>query len=168
MRGVFPPPQLTETAHAAARRLVERGETLAVCESSAGGLISASLLSFPGASAFYLGGTVIYTLAGTKAQFDGGSIPFPEKPRSASEGWATYLATAVGDRLGAGWALAETGASGPRGNPYGDPAGHTWVACLGPGGVTATRNLLTGSDDRGANMVAFAAAALSLLLEQLA
>ena len=43
--------------------LKERKQTVAVAESSAGGLISATLLAVPGASAYFLGGGVIYTQA---------------------------------------------------------------------------------------------------------
>jgi len=62
--------------------------------------------------------------------------------------------------------LAVPGASGPTGNSYGDPAGHTCVAVVGPKGKIA-RTLRTGSNDRVANMRAFAAEALKLLDEQL-
>ncbi|MDB5457748.1 MAG: CinA domain protein, partial [Caulobacter sp.] len=40
--------KLSETAHAVAERLIARGETVAVAESSAGGLISSALLAVPG------------------------------------------------------------------------------------------------------------------------
>ena len=58
-------------------------------------------------------------------------------------------------------------AAGPSGNRYGDPAGHTWVAVAGPDGYLRAEHLLTGSDDREANMEAFAAAALNALLASL-
>lgn len=155
------PTRLTEPAHAVAALLVERGETLAVCESSAGGLISAALLSYPGASRFYRGGTVIYTLAGATVQLAGSSVARPEPLRGACEPFARYLATAAADLLDADWAISETGATGPRGNSYGDPAGHAWVAVAGPS--SATEHVLTGAADREQNMIAFAAAALDLL-----
>ena len=65
------------------------------------------------------------------------------------------------ENLGATWGLSETGAAGPTGNPYGDAAGHTCVAVSGPTEMVFT--LETGSDDRAANMAAFARAALELL-----
>jgi nicotinamide mononucleotide (NMN) deamidase PncC len=86
--------------------------------------------------------------------------------RSSSEPWALLAAELVREQLGTTWGLAETGASGPTGNSYGDPAGHTCVAVVGPKGKTA-RTLRTGSSDRVANMRAFAAEALKLLDEQL-
>ena len=61
--------------------------------------------------------------------------------------------------------IGEAGAAGPA-NPYGDPAGHSWLAIAGA--RTATRNVLTGLDDREDNMVAFTAAALQLFAEVLA
>jgi nicotinamide mononucleotide (NMN) deamidase PncC len=65
--------------------------------------------------------------------------------------------------MGTTWGIGEGGAAGPA-NPYGDPAGHAWLAVAGPDGVR-TRHLLTGEDDRPSNMVAFTAAALALLTE---
>ncbi len=157
-------PELTERAERIAVVLRERGETIAIAEGSAGGLISASLLSVAGASAYYLGGAVVYTGAANRA-FMSGAIETPPGMRGATEVFATYLAQSVAIRLGATWGLAEAGAAGPP-NPYGDPAGHCWVAVAGPNG--ATRHVLTGIDDRRANMVAFAAASLDLLAETLA
>ena len=43
--------------------LKARCETIAISESSAGGLVSAALLTLPGASAYFLGGVVVYTRA---------------------------------------------------------------------------------------------------------
>jgi PncC family amidohydrolase len=160
------PTSLTEPARAIAALLIERGQTVTVCESSAGGLISAALLHVAGASAYYLGGTVIYTLAGTRLQL-AGEVPFPEGVKGASEGWARFLAEASRVKLGADWSVSETGASGPSGNPYGRPAGHAWVGVAGPDGTVEAEHVLTGQDDRVANMEAFAAAALGLLRRHL-
>jgi nicotinamide-nucleotide amidase len=154
--------QLIALAEGAARKLVERRETIAVAESSAGGLISASLLSIPGASAYYVGGTVTYTRIANKALF-AGVVDVPSGLRGETEEFASYLAHAAAARLETSWAIGESGAAGPSGSPYGDPAGHVWVAVSGA--VDSTRHLLTGSTDRSANMVAFAAAALGLLDE---
>lgn len=129
-----------------------------MAEGSAGGLVSAALLSVPGASAYYLGGTVIYTAAAYRAWMQG-AVDAPPGMRGATEAFADHLARASSMRLDATWGLGEAGAAGPA-NPYGDPAGHCWAAVVGP--VEATRHVLTGLDDREANMVAFAAAALEL------
>lgn len=146
-------------------RLASRGETVAVAEGSCGGLVSAALLARPGASAYYVGGAVIYTPRAT-AGFVAGEIEAPPGMRGATEGFASYLAESVASRLGTTWGIGEGGASGPSGNPYGDPAGHAWVAVHGP--ARATRHVLTGDDDRARNMVAFATAALTLLCVSLA
>jgi len=143
--------------------LKARRETVAVAESSAGGLISAALLAMPGASAYFLGGAVVYTY-GSRAVF----LDVPEAAlaglRPATEPYALLLARAVRQRLGATWGLAETGATGPTGNRYGDPAGHACLAVAGPAQRAIT--LETGQADRLANMRAFAAAALDLLGQQ--
>jgi len=143
-----------------AQALKQRGEKVAVAESSSGGLVSAALLGVPGASAYYLGGAVVYT---PKARVMLMDIPREalEGMRSASEPYALLLARTARERFGADWGVSETGAAGPTGNPYGDAAGHTCVAVSGPREGALT--IETGSADRGANMQAFAAAALDLL-----
>ena len=143
-------------------RLAERGDTIAVAEGSCGGLVSAALLARPGASAYYLGGAVIYTPQATRGLL-AGEIETPPGLRGATEPFAAYLAESLARRLDATWGIGEGGATGPSGNPYGDPAGHVWVAVHGP--ATATRHRLTGDDDRGRNMVAFATTALELLAD---
>jgi nicotinamide-nucleotide amidase len=170
---------LTERAGQAARLLRARGGSVGVAEGSCGGLISAALLSVPGASDYYAGGTVIYTLAAARA-FLAGPVDVPPGMRGATEAFASYLARSVAAKLEVDWGIGEGGAAGPAGNGYGDPAGHAWLAVSGPaaaeapgggGDVTAggivTRHLLTGSSDREANMVAFATVALELLVSAL-
>jgi len=151
-------------AAAIAARLKARGETLAVAESSAGGLISAALLAVPGASAYFLGGAVVYTRQARR-----GLLAISDEAmsgiRSASEPYAVLLARTVRERMGASWGLAETGATGPSGNRYGDPAGHACVAVDGP--TRRVLTLATGSADREANMQTFTQRALATLLEEL-
>ena len=140
--------------------LKARKQTLAVAESSAGGLINAALVAAPGASAYYLGGCVIYTGAGRSALL-GLTVQDMAGIRSASEPFARLLAQRVRERLGATWGLSETGASGPTGNRYGDPPGHACIAVSGPIEVVIT--VATGGADREATMRAFAHAAVELL-----
>jgi nicotinamide-nucleotide amidase len=156
--------KLEELAARVAAKLVARRETIAVSESSSGGLISAALLAVPGASAYYIGGAVVYTARARAALVDIERADV-EGMRSASEPYAQLLAGRTRELLRAKWAIAETGASGPTGNPYGDAAGHTVVAVSGP--VNLVRTIETGSADRRANMDAFAIAALELLDEAL-
>lgn len=155
---------LTELGRAAGELLKQRGQSLAVAESSAGGLINAALVAVPGASAYYLGGTVIYTAAGRTALL-GIEAQDMAGMRSASEPFARLMARRVREKVGATWGLAETGASGPSGNRYGDAPGHACVAVSGP--VEAAITIETGSADREANMWAFARQAIALLHAQL-
>jgi PncC family amidohydrolase len=155
--------KISQSAQLVGRRLRDRGETVAVAEGSAGGLISAALLSIPGASAYYLGGTVIYTAAASRAWM-AGEVEVPPDMRGATETFARYLAASTRLKVDATWGLGEAGAAGPA-NPYGDPAGHSWLAVDGPS--SATRNVLTGLDDRSENMLAFTAAGLELFIEVL-
>src|SRR5437868_12862102 len=145
--------------------LKARGETVAVAESSSGGLISAALLGVPGASAYYLGGAVVYTGKARMVLMD-----LPREAvagmRSASEPYALLLARTAREKFGATWGVSETGAAGPTGNPYGDAAGHSCMAISGLSEKALT--LETGSSDRVTNMRAFALAALQLLSESLA
>lgn len=152
---------LSQIAERLAERLKASEQSVAVAESSAGGLISAALLAVPGASAYFLGGAVVYTGRARMRLLD---IPREAVAgmRSSSEPYALLLARTVRERFDATWGLSETGAAGPTGNPYGDAAGHTCVAVSGPFEHVLT--LETGQADRAANMVAFAAAALDLLI----
>jgi len=167
-RETSPPAPFDPALHALAQRagalLRARRETVAVAEGAAGGLVSAALLSVAGASAFFLGGAVVYTTAAARA-FVAGAVPAPPDLRGASEPFALYLARSAAVKLGATWGIGEGGAAGPTGNRYGDPPGHAWVAVAG--GAEATRRLFTSDDDRIANMAAFARAALELLVEKL-
>ena len=152
--------ELTTMASALGALLKERKETVAVAESSAGGLISAALLAVPGASAYFLGGGVIYTQAARRAL-----LRVPDEAvksiRSSTEAYALLKARTIRELLGATWGLAETGASGPTGNRYGDAAGHACIAVAGP--VQRAITLETRHGDREKNMWAFATAALELL-----
>ena len=148
-----------------AARLVARGDTVAVSESSTGGLISAALLSIPGASAYFLGGGVIYTQAARRRL-----LAIPDDAvrgiRSSTEAAALLNARTIRERLGTTWGLGETGAAGPTGNRYGDAAGHSCIAVTGP--LERSRTIETGRADREANMWIFTRAAFALLDECLA
>ena len=151
---------LTALGAAVAELLKRRSETLAVAESCAGGLINAALVAVPGASAYYLGGCIIYTAA-SRSGLLGITTEQMAGMRSASEPYAQLIARRVREKLGATWGLCETGAAGPSGNRYGDAAGHACIAVSGP--VEAVITLETRSADREANMWTFARRALELL-----
>jgi PncC family amidohydrolase len=144
--------------------LKRRGETIGVAESSAGGLISAALLATPGASAFFVGGGVIYTRA-SRAALLGITDADMDGIRASSEPYALLLARSVRAKLDTTWGLAETGATGPTGNRYGDAAGHACIAIAGPREEVMTLETATG--DRIGNMRAFARTALELLEKSL-
>ena len=145
-----------------ASRLIEHRETIAVAESSTGGLIAAALLAIPGASAYFVGGAVVYTKV-ARATLLGISDADMQGLRPATEAYSLLVARRVRERHGATWGLGETGASGPSGNRYGDAAGHSCIAVAGP--IERAVTLETGSADRRANMDAFAKRALELLYE---
>jgi PncC family amidohydrolase len=149
-------------AEAVGALLKARSETIAVSESSTGGLIAAALLAVPGASGYFVGGGVIYTHRAREALLE---VRLADQPgvRASTEPYALLCAAAVRERLGATWGLGETGAAGPSGNRYGDPAGHCCIAVTGP--RTRVITLGTGQADREANMWRFARAALALLEE---
>ena len=156
--------ELIGIAEKIAVKLIERKQTIAIAESSTGGLISAALLSVPGASAYFLGGGVVYTRDARRILMDI-SDEAMKGLRSASEPYAKLLANQVRQRFATDWGLSETGATGPTGNRYGDAAGHSCMAVAGP--QQAVFTLETGAADRQANMQKFAATALGLLLENL-
>jgi PncC family amidohydrolase len=151
---------LVPLAETIAARLKARRETIAIAESSTGGLIAAALLALPGASAYFLGGAVAYTRQ-AKISLLGLDETALTKFRPATEPHALLLAHGAMARFGASWGVGETGATGPTGNRYGDPAGHTCLAVAGA--IERAITLETGTAERLANMHAFAAAALRLL-----
>ncbi len=152
---------LYELAEPVGSLLKARGETVAVSESACGGLISAALLSVAGSSAYFLGGATVYTRTSRRMLLRFGEAEVVM--RGASEEYVTLCARTIRDLMRADWSLAESGAAGPSGNRYGDPAGH--VALAVSGRVSGSRIVTTGSADREANMWAFAAAALTFLKE---
>lgn len=154
------PGSLTTLGAIVGELLKTRKESVAVSESSAGGLINAALVAVPGASAYYLGGAVVYTAKGRIALLGLGKEDVTGM-RSASEPYAKLLAQRVRANLGTTWGLSETGASGPDGNRYGDAPGHACIAVSGP--LEAVITVDTGSADREANMWQFARRALELL-----
>ena len=155
-------PTLASMAEAVGALLKARSDTIAVSESSTGGLIAATLLVVPGASAYFIGGGVIYTHQAREALLGVRLEDYPGM-RASTEPYALLCATAIGERLSVTWSLGETGAAGPSGNRYGDPAGHCCIAVTGP--RTRIITLETGQAEREANMWRFARAALTLLEE---
>ena len=153
-------PDLAALARPVADRLRAAHQTVAVAESSTGGLISAALLAVPGASAYFLGGGVVYTRDARRVLLDV-TDDAVAGIRSSSEAYALVKARRIRELLGTTWGLAETGAAGPTGNRYGDAAGHSCLAVTGP--IERALTVETARADREANMWAFTRAALDLL-----
>ena len=153
-------PDLSSMAASVGALLKESDQTLAVSESSCGGLLSACLVAIPGASAYYRGGAVVYTRFAQR-----GLLQVPDSAmtgiRASSEPYALLNARTGRESLDTTWALSETGASGPTGNSYGDSAGHACFAVTGP--VERAITMETGDANREANMWVFAKAAFDLL-----
>jgi PncC family amidohydrolase len=153
---------LLPLAEKIAERLIAGKQTIAIAESSTGGLVAAALLAVPGASAYFVGGAVVYTKASRAALLGIGDAEM-QGMRPATEQYSLLIARRVRERHGATWGFGETGAAGPSGNRYGDAAGHTCMAIAGP--IERAITLQTGSADRLANMDMFTERALALLVE---
>ncbi|HEV8467586.1 MAG TPA: CinA family protein [Pseudolabrys sp.] len=153
---------LLPLAEKIAERLIAGKQTIAIAESSTGGLVAAALLAVPGASAYFVGGAVVYTKASRAALLGIGDAEM-QGMRPATEQYSLLIARRVRERHGATWGFGETGAAGPSGNRYGDPAGHTCMAIAGP--IERAITLQTGSADRLANMDMFTERALAFLVE---
>ena len=155
-------PDLSSAAEPVGQLLRDRGDTIAVSESSCGGLLNAALVAIPGASAYYVGGAVVYTHTSRKGLLNIADEAM-EGMRASTEAYAVLKAGAVRELLGTTWGLGETGASGPTGNRYGDSAGHACIAVSGP--VERVITVETGDSDRERNMWVFLESALALLEE---
>lgn len=156
---------LLPLAEKAAAVLRANKHHIAIAESSTGGLISSALLALPGASDYFLGGAVVYTVK-SRLVFLGLGESDLIGMRPSTEAYALLAARRVRERFGADWAIGETGATGPTGNRYGDAPGHSCIAVVGATERAIT--IETRQSDRIANMRAFATAALTLLAETLA
>lgn len=158
--------ELVTIAEQISVELTRRKQTIAVAESSAGGLISAALLAVPGASAYFLGSAVVYTRDARRILMDISDDEMrANRFRSSSEPYAELLAQRIRERFDCVWGLSETGAAGPGGNRYGDDAGHSCCAISGP--MQAVMTLETGKSDRLGNMHVFAGTAMTFLLNHL-
>jgi len=147
-----------------AHLLRERKETISVAESSIGGLLSASLLAIPGASDYFIGGAVIYTMR-ARRRLLGLTKEILASQEPLTEQYVTLLADATRTQLKSDWAIAELGATGPAGTPYGHPPGICVLAVTGPN--TLSRYFETKSNNRKQNMEIFLTEALNLLHEAL-
>ena len=149
---------LVRAAEGLAGLLRKANQKIAVSESASGGLINAALVGVDGASDFYVGGMIVYTSVGRKILSH--DQPIPRGMKGATELFARYQAERASEIYETTWGIGETGATGPQGNPYGDPPGHGWVACVGP--VRKVQKLSIPDNLRVVNMHKFALAAIEL------
>jgi nicotinamide-nucleotide amidase len=152
-----------------AEKLKARKETVSVGESSTAGLISAALLGVAGASAYFIGGAVVYTRVSRTELLRVSEEEFAAMKdiTPSTEPYALLFARKIKERLGTNWAIGETGTAGPTGSRYGHAAGHSCIAVIGPNGERA-KTIETASGDRLNNMRTFSMAALELLETALA
>jgi nicotinamide-nucleotide amidase len=148
-----------------AAKLKARNETISIAESSTAGMISAALLAIAGASAYFMGGAVVYTrqsrsalLAVTDQELTGIT--------PSTEPYALLFARKIRGKLATTWSVGETGTAGPTGSRYGHAAGHSCIAVIGPNGERSL-TVETGKADRVDNMRTFSMAALDLLEKSL-
>jgi PncC family amidohydrolase len=153
--------ELLPQAERIAARLKARGDTISVAESSTAGLISAALLAIAGASAYYMGGGVVYTRK-SRAELLGVTEAELVGITPSTETYALLFARKIKGKLETTWSVGETGTAGPTGSRYGHDAGHSCIAVIGPGGEQSL-TVETGKADRLDNMRVFSIAALDLL-----
>jgi nicotinamide-nucleotide amidase len=152
---------LLPQAERIAAKLRARNETISIAESSTAGLLSAALLAIPGASAYFMGGGVVYTrqsrseLLGVTEQELTGITP-------STEPYALLFARKIRGKLATTWSVGETGTAGPTGSRYGHAAGHSCIAVIGPNSERSM-TVETGKADRLDNMRTFSMASLDLL-----
>tara|TARA_B100000408_G_scaffold87549_1_gene67057 strand:+ start:2907 stop:3398 length:492 start_codon:yes stop_codon:yes gene_type:complete len=154
--------KILRLANLAADLLIESNHTIGIAESSSGGLIAAHLLAIPGASRYFLGGSVIYTRVAQRNLL-GVNDEQMKGLRASTEQYASLNAKTIRELLGTTWGLSETGATGPTGNRYGDSAGHSCIGVSGP--LSRTKTLETAVEQREENMVSFTKASLAFLIE---
>ena len=148
-----------------AKILISKKETVGVAESSSGGLISALLLSFPGASQYYMGGGVLYSYAIRDSLIGMSEKDHEQYGKGTPEVISELSKRFLNKTPGITWCIGEAGAAGPLGSPYGYPAGHSVVAVSGP--ICRTKVIETGAADRVANMIQFSTEALELFYQVL-
>ncbi len=152
---------LLPQAERIAAKLKARNETISIAESSTAGMLSAALLAVPGASAYFLGGAVVYTRQ-SRAELLGVAEAELVGITPSTETYALLFARKIRGKLATAWSLGETGTAGPTGSRYGHNAGHSCIAVIGPNGERSI-TVETGNSDRVDNMRAFSIAALDLL-----
>lgn len=179
----FPPEDVSKIVQEIAEILRSRNQTLAISEAACGGLISAYIVSVPGASNFYIGGKLVYSLK-QRLKLSGWSEEEISNYMGPSQQVALKLARTAKYELGSTYVLSETGFAGPSNNLHiqnndengesdkelmddkSQSVGTVYLGLSGPNGEASTwKN--TGNVDRAKNMSEFAKLGLEFLLAQL-
>jgi nicotinamide-nucleotide amidase len=127
--------------------LARRGMTLAVAESCTGGMLAERITSVPGASAYFMGGFLVYTYA-AKISLLGIDPALLESERAASESVARAMAEAARRKTGASLALSVTGVAGPSQGEEKEPVGAVFIGVADESGGCARRFQFAGDRDR--------------------
>ncbi|KAG9237377.1 hypothetical protein BJ875DRAFT_502773 [Amylocarpus encephaloides] len=161
----FPPMKVRAVVAEVMAMLREKGESVCVAETAAGGIISASILSTPGASKLYKGGLTLYTLE-SRVSFAGWTQEMTDAYRGPTTDIVAFLASNVRAKLGATYCICESGTAGPTGgNTPNRTPGYVALAIATEKQVFK-KDLRTGlGGDREENMIAFAQEALQFLRE---
>jgi PncC family amidohydrolase len=142
--------------------LRKREWTLAVAETTTGGLISARIVAVPGSSAYYERGVVAYSKA-SKIEMLGMDEAVMGEFGAVSVETAVAMAEGTRKVSGATVGIAETGIAGPILGRSPKPAGTAYVAISGPMGSQCESFVFEG--DRDAIREQIAEAALLLVYD---
>jgi PncC family amidohydrolase len=171
----FPPDDIQKLVAEIADILLSRNETVSVSEGACGGLLSAYLIARPGASQFFDGGRLIYSLK-SRLKTSGWNSEQIKSYTGPSEQVALKMARNMRIEFGSTYVLSETGYAGPSANVSGvenmsiteDDAkvGMVYLGISGPN-RNYSCEMFSGSTDRSTNMQLFAQYSLQFFLETL-
>lgn len=164
MASDFPPSSIRPVLNEVAQLLSSRNETISIAETAAGGIISASLLSVPGASKYYKGGLTLYTLE-SRIQFAGWTEDTKKNYHGPNKDVVSGLAKNVREKLGSTYCLCESGIAGPgaSGSSRERTPDFVALAVASEDGIMTDEQVTGMGGDREKNMVEFARLGLELL-----
>lgn len=134
-----------ELAAAIGEALLGRGAKVAVAETTAGGLISARLLSVPGASGWFERGVVAYS---GPAKIDGLGVDREvlREYGAVSKEAVAAMAESMRRLADVEYGVAESGIAGPQGSRRSPkPVGSAVLAVAGPEGTVAEEHVFAGT-----------------------
>ena len=144
-----------------AKKLLEKGATLAVAESCTGGLLAGTLTDLPGASGFFRGGAVTYATE-TKTEILDVPAELIARFGVVSAECAEAMARGAAEKFRAGFALSTTGIAGPDGGTPETPVGTVFIGIFTPSGTFSLRFRATGTTRDAVRREAVAAALSAL------